>query len=101
MVSFNIEDHFGTKDFPKPNGDEISPEQWKRDMDAFTEICAFFRKTCAMDCKAHREAFENLMEQTVLPLLMYGAMAEWYNTSDMSDDMKAALAKYIAKHTAK
>ncbi len=101
MVSFNIEDHFGTKDFPRPTGNEISPEQWKRDMKAFTEIVEFFRKTAAMDCAAHREAYDNLMESTILPLLLYGAMCEWYNTSDMSDDMKAALAKYIAKHTAK
>ena len=101
MVSFNIEDHFGTKDFPNPSGNEISPEQWKRDMKAFTEIVEFYRKTAAMDCAAHQEAYENLMESTILPLLLYGLMCKWYSQSDMSEDMKAALAKYISKHSAK
>ena len=101
MVSFNIEDHFGTKDFPNPSGNEISPEQWKRDMKAFTEIVEFYRKTAAMDSAAHQEAYENLMESTILPLLLYGLMCKWYSQSDMSEDMKAALAKYIAKHSAK
>jgi len=100
MVSFNIADHLGTKDFPLPNG-EITPEQWKRDMAAFSHISEVFQKTAAMDCKAHREAFESLLESTLLPLLLYGLMAEWYDETDMSDAMTQALEKYMKKHSLK